>query len=338
MNLRSAINTIAIIVTYNDRSHMLLKVVEQLSRIGVGVVVLVDNGSFPASQSVIRTLEASHEGWIQVCELSENEGSAGGFAKGIEHAHSLPNFEYLWLLDDDNIPDDNALQILFEAMRQVELQERRDVAVVGLRPAYEALVNRGKEFRYLSPDNSFLGFHCRDVIYKIKRRLIPIATQRVSISEPIKIPNTYYGGLLCHLDIVSKIGLPRSDFYLYGDDIEWTSRMPRAGTPIYLVPRCRIHELESCSRITTGKNSFTRKLNCESEDRLYYLCRNGAFLDYKYGQSNLIVYEINKLVYLLLLGVIAVVINRIPKFFLILKAVLAGEKGILGKRQVSDNR
>ena len=98
-------STCVVTVTYDDRVHLLEYVLGTVLDMGVGKVVAVDNASTPESTRRLRYLAKHSEGRVEVLHLDKNLGSAGGFKVGLERAKALIEFEFIWLLDDDNLRD-----------------------------------------------------------------------------------------------------------------------------------------------------------------------------------------------------------------------------------------
>ena len=83
-----------VIVTYGDRLRFLAQVVERaLSFNQVVQVVVVNN----ASISPLNFTDPK----VLLLDNSENEGSAGGYHKGIKYAFEQVDCDFIWLLDDD---------------------------------------------------------------------------------------------------------------------------------------------------------------------------------------------------------------------------------------------
>src|SRR4051812_20457382 len=104
---RTSPTTVAVLVTHN-RPELLGEALTALSaqtRAPTRLVV-VDNGSDEATQETL----ANREG-IHVVRSETNLGGAGGFALGIRGALAL-GADWIWLMDDDAIPEPRALETL----------------------------------------------------------------------------------------------------------------------------------------------------------------------------------------------------------------------------------
>ena len=105
-------NVTAIVVTYN-RLPLLKQCLATLRAQTVQgfTVLLVDNASTDGTADYIKTLAMPG----LVCRNpGENLGGAGGFAYGIRAAAEL-GCEAVWIMDDDTLPEPDALAALLAA-------------------------------------------------------------------------------------------------------------------------------------------------------------------------------------------------------------------------------
>lgn len=264
---------IAISVTYGNRFSLAQRMVAAALRAGVSAVVLVDNASEDPSARALKELERNLDGALIVLRQEENRGSAGGYATGILHAVK-EGAEFLWLLDDDNAPLPDALERLWSAYLYLGADPRNVLFSHRLAPAF------GKDQPAKAPislrPNAFLNFHFLNVLPYLLRRVSWIGQKgNVGSSFPIQaVDHALYGGLFFHRFWVEKIGLPREDFFVYVDDLEYTLRFAQAGGRLYLCALSRIEDLQP---------SWNHKGNPwlapdADEKRLFYIVRNGIWL------------------------------------------------------------
>ena len=270
--------TIIVTVTYGNREHLLRQVLDAVCGLDVSKVVVVDNG---AAWPVKSELTAAYPDWVDVVEMGKNTGSAMGFATGIQRALDL-EAEYIWLLDDDNCPRRDTLQKLNVAYSEAVAATPRDrLAVLAFRPEHQADVAVGVPVHRINPrENSFRGFHVLDIPYKLWRRT-SWGRPRVRRGLPatVTMEQAPYSGFLFHRDLIRAIGLPNTDFVLYGDDTEFTYRITRKDGRIILVTNALLDDLESSWNIKARfGNGFTGMLNGAGDFRAYYGMRNGVYL------------------------------------------------------------
>ena len=76
-------------------------------------ILLVDNHSTDGTIEYIKSLLDNEK--VEALFLENNLGGAGGFYEGIKYAIKN-NTDWLWLMDDDTIPDKNACSELCKAV------------------------------------------------------------------------------------------------------------------------------------------------------------------------------------------------------------------------------
>ncbi|RMV96542.1 Glycosyl transferase, family 2 [Pseudomonas caricapapayae] len=161
--------TTLVTLTYGDRSSYLHTLISRsLESPLIARVIIVSNAS-------VAPLQALCDEWpdqVQVIRLPHNTGSAFGYATGIKAALEKGD-EYIWLMDDDNAPTANAIEVLHRALHERQTIDGSDnCAVLGFRPTHQADIAAGVPLRYaIQRRSSFFGFHIAQLPYKIWRRL-----------------------------------------------------------------------------------------------------------------------------------------------------------------------
>jgi GT2 family glycosyltransferase len=323
-------------VTYGNRFHLLKQVIDAAWEEGVHKVIVVDNNSVPESREKLREYEkllGSQK--IKVLYLDDNYGSAGGFKKGLEEAYNDPECEFIWLLDDDNKPMNNALRVLLDFWYSLEIKDKQEkVALLSFRPIREYLciesILKNKPELVWGWKNSFFGFHIKNLPAKIKKylhRLLNLKNKEINLKYGT-IPSAPYGGLFIHKNILDIIGFPNEKFYLYSDDTEWTYRITKIDGKIYLILESIIDDLELSWTISDKKRLTKIHMLGKDKARFYYATRNSVFLEINNLVDNKIIYFINMISYILL----AFIFDRSISFIRIaIKAIKDGYKGKLGK-------
>lgn len=101
-----------------------------------------------------------------------------------------------------------------------------------------------------------------------------------------KVKHMMFVGLLMHIDLLKRVGLPDHRFYMYYDDVEYSERIYKSGGEIFKVKNSYIDHDDWRTR---GEKPFykTRFLLWEvsifngDAFRLYYLVRNGFYIGNK---------------------------------------------------------
>ena len=232
----------AIVVTYN-RPDSLKEVIKALESqtYPLSNIIVVDNNS---DQPTINYLE-SIQNQITYIKLNENLGGAGGFNKGIRTFIENTDDNYVWIMDDDVVPNNDALEKLMD---------------------YES-------------QNSNFSFLASDVRWTDGSRAIMNRPGSMNIlkefpddlTEPTEIRSATFVSLLMPAEIIEEIGLPISDFFIWGDDVEYTLRAQKKA-PGYFVPSSKVtHKMAQ---------NVGPKIKDDSIDRVpryFYSFRNGRY-------------------------------------------------------------
>ncbi|HZW39963.1 MAG TPA: glycosyltransferase [Ignavibacteriaceae bacterium] len=209
---------IAIVVTHNGEFH-LPNIIPALRKqtINPDEIVIIDNGSTDNSYQWLNEQED-----LTVIK-QKNLGRAGGQFTGITYAYKQ-KADFMWCLDQDIIPAENAL---------------------------EKLVNTEEAF---SEDTGFITSLMVDNNNKISNSNIPelesssIVLNNLHERRLKRVISGSFGSLLITFKAVKDCGLPAKDFFIWGDDDEYTLRMVSKGYKGYLAMKsiC-IHNQENSS-------------------------------------------------------------------------------------------
>lgn len=201
----------AIVVTHNRKTQLLecLRAVINQSR-PVDSIILVDNGSdYNVTNSIKETLSPSLTAKnIEVLLLadSSNLGAATGFHCGLRLAH-LNGHDWYWLLDDDCEPDPSALEILVNSAAG----------------ACESI-----------------GFVASHVVWKdrsphkmnmpgLRMYVNGVPFNKYINQGVLVVSSSSFVSVLVSRLAVEKCGLPLRSMIIWGDDVEYTTRLVAAG-------------------------------------------------------------------------------------------------------------
>jgi rhamnopyranosyl-N-acetylglucosaminyl-diphospho-decaprenol beta-1,3/1,4-galactofuranosyltransferase len=208
---------VAVVVTYN-RLPLLQRLLARLDEVpGLTEILVVDNASSDGTGEWLAGLDDRDSGDERPTTpvlgrtLTENRGGAGGFHDGLAWATER-GADLVWLMDDDGVPDADCLATLLE---------QRDLDFWG--PAVLA-----------EQDPSRLCFPIRlpggtTVVHRMAE---VERAARDGLVRGVVIP---FNGVLITRDLVERIGLPREEFFIWGDDVEYLWRAERAGARIATV-------------------------------------------------------------------------------------------------------
>jgi rhamnopyranosyl-N-acetylglucosaminyl-diphospho-decaprenol beta-1,3/1,4-galactofuranosyltransferase len=251
----------AVVVTYNRWSY-LQKSLEGLQRqtLPLADVIVVDNASGDGTREGV----PQQFPWATYVRLEENIGGAGGFAEGIRFGFEN-GYDWLWVMDDDAVPEPDALE------RIVETQVIREPETGIL--ACLVVGTNGE------PDEG-----CRAKWLEMRSlRSRPIFNGRIPLEQAIECNSTTFVGILVNRKAIARVGFPRSDFFIACDDVEYIHRICAAGFKAYQIPRSRIVHLSRTS------SQFYRRGGAATLWRSYYDWRNSLYLMHQYSNPGIFV-------------------------------------------------
>ena len=234
-------------MTYN-RLPLLQKCIEKLeSQTKPCDILVVDNASTDGT-AVWLAERQSENTRLRARNTGENLGGAGGFNYGMRWAVEA-GYDYLWLMDDDCLPEPDALEKLLEA---------------------DALL--GGDYGWLSSVALWTdGTECRMNRQKLKKcfyEYSPLMKYGLVQAE-----QATFVSLFLRAETVRRVGLPIRDFFIWGDDIEYTRRVAvREGIPSFVAGQSQVvHAMKE-----NGGSSIAID-SAERIDRYRYAFRNEAF-------------------------------------------------------------
>jgi GT2 family glycosyltransferase len=234
------------IVTFN-RLKLLKKVIEGLrsQSIRPNEIFVVNNSS---TDGTSEWLESQND--LTVINQT-NTGSSGGQYKSILEIY-LAGYEWIWIMDDDVCPSENCLEKLFE-----ERNEKTIVAPLRIG------ANGGIYF------NDTLKFNLKNPFKGIWDTIL----SKNDLNKPIiEADGITFEGPLFHRSLISNIGLPDRDFFIYADDTEFMIRANREGYKSYIIRDAILNRMLNPPE---DEYIFTWKH--------YYVLRNIMIVDILYG-------------------------------------------------------
>ncbi len=273
----------AVVVTYNRR-ELLIECLDALRNQTrpVDAVYLVDNASTDDTPELLLEKgyldlvpETGEEAWertlkrddlvVHYLRLSHNQGGSGGFHQGVKRAYQQ-GYQWLWLMDDDARPQEDALEKLGEYFGA----EVAALASLKLDLEGNVLFHHRGYFDFTDP-NHLIG---------------PLVLEELKDGNTLVIDHASFVGLLLSRNAVEQVGFPKEDFFLYYDDVEYCIHIQEAGG-ILLVKSSRIyHHIPQPSY--TRKEFIGRKFDFVPFDALWltYLdTGNYVWLNHKYTKS-----------------------------------------------------
>ena len=230
---------LAVVVKYNLIDMMNKCISHLLVQTEIGFeILIINNHSTDDTEHYLskigneRILHITTEG---------NIGGAGGFNLGLKYA-AEQKYEYAWLMDDDVLAEEDALSELMHAAREIG------------------------EFGYLAGRVLDMeGKQCLMNIPKYKKT-------KSSYENFPSIRASSFVSFFIPIHTVIKVGLPIKDFFIWGDDIEYSMRIS-SQLPCYEVLSSKVqHNIVS----TNGSSIALDKP--DRIDRYYFAYRNENYL------------------------------------------------------------
>lgn len=273
-----ASNTVAATVTYGDRYHFAERTVKAALKAGAAKVIVIDNGSTQTAKSGLECLAMS-DSRIAVVRLASNRGSAEGFASAVR-SFLQTDADYLWLLDDDNECEADALGELINASKSLAGRAGgRPVAVCAVRPSnpLHAAIARGMSpARVYPPRGSFMYF---DLSHRLISLLAKGRMPRRTNEQVVDVPYAPYGGLLVSRESLKVVGTPNSNLGLYEDDTEFTARFSDLGGRLALCRTAIVNDIDAKWTESNGHTGLAGLLHATDSKRIYFAVRNRVSFD-----------------------------------------------------------
>lgn len=208
---------IAVVVTY-DRPEELSQVIAALraQTRRPDHIIVFDNGGTVSARSHL------DDPGIEVVESGVNLGGAGGFARGLALA-LLRGADWVWLMDDDAIPEPTALAALLRVIPQLPANTGALCSAVQ-EQGYWARRHRRYFNRRTGWEHSL--------------------SSQAYEEDAVEIDTGSFVGFLVSAAAVRQTGLPNVNFFLAYDDTDFSLRLQNAGWRLWLVPGSVIRHLK----------------------------------------------------------------------------------------------
>ena len=144
---------------------------------------------------------------VKLINSRKNVGGAGGFSAGIKLAAEKLSCDWIWLMDDDTIPEPEALEALISAS--------------------QVLKESGEAVGFLASSVYGTGGSPMNVP---KLDDVPAANgyqfwHKYLEKGLVRVKEATFASVLFSADAVKKVGYPNSDYFIWGDDSEYTRRI-----------------------------------------------------------------------------------------------------------------
>ena len=247
----------AVVVTYN-RLALLKECIGALqaqSRAPDRILV-VDNGS---TDETGRWLDQQDGLWVI---HQANVGGAGGFCRGIKEAFDA-GFDLIWIMDDDVLPEAPSLRVLIEAAASV--------------PEYGFLASRVKAV-------DGLPLNVPDIETGSLENGSSAWPQDLD-KGLIRLRSATFVSVLFSRTIVSEVGFPIAEMFIWGDDIEYTTRISRRYPSYFVIDSKVVHKRGNQKRLSIVNEDDPCRIKM-----FYYHYRNSVFVSKRFSNIKQLLY------------------------------------------------
>lgn len=239
----------AIVVTYN-RKELLAECLRALlsQTQPLATILVINNVSTDGTLEMLAREFPSRElPQLQVVTLPVNAGGAGGFHAGMQQA-AREKIDWLWLMDDDTIPEASALAALLRAYDRLPAEQKP---------------------RLLASRVNWTDGSVHHMNLPIVKRELGEPERVFAAAEigAVSIRYASFVSLLVQRSVLTDYGLPHADYFIWRDDTEYTAR----------VLRCEFGVMVGDS-VVTHKTARKHSPLDAGPERSYYYVRNSLWM------------------------------------------------------------
>lgn len=207
---------VAIVVTYN-RASLLEECVSALLGSSYPTdILIVDNASTDDTRSVVEKFDDS----IHYCNTGSNIGGAGGFNIGLKKAYEM-GYQYFWLMDDDTIVNCDSLE--------------RIMNCVGLLNSEWGFIS--SKAIWCDGSRCFMNYHTIDGSWENDVHLFGMGMIRIKMAT--------FVSFFVRREVVADVGLPIREYFIWGDDTEYSSRISNKYPSYYCNDSIVTHKMKN---------------------------------------------------------------------------------------------
>lgn len=203
------IKVIAIVVTYN-RKELLVECLNSIltQSYEVSKIILIDNASTDGTRDYLAKNNLLKNNKVQYELMNQNLGGSGGFYEGIKLCKE-EECDWVWIMDDDTIPKETCLEELLKA-NDLILQKKKNEKVSFLASSI------------YGPNNEYMNLPGIDL--RPSENGYPYWYDMLE-NGMVNISEATFVSILVNIEAITKCGLPCKDYFIWGDDNEYTHRL-----------------------------------------------------------------------------------------------------------------
>lgn len=247
---------VAIVVTYN-RKKLLKECLEAIfaQTVRIDTLILIDNASTDGTNEFLKENGFMDRPGFSYNLMDSNLGGSGGFYEGMKRVSD--DADWVWIMDDDTIPNPDCLEKLLKASTII----KEDASFF----ASSVFGPENEPMNVPSVDFSLTENGYPDWYFNLNQKMV-------------KIKNATFVSLLIRGAALKKCGLPCRDYFIWGDDTEYTTRLTTHYGPAYMVGDSVVCH----KRIGAKALAITNENDPKRIANYFYYYRNILINDYVY--------------------------------------------------------
>ncbi|PUA81942.1 glycosyltransferase [Nocardioides currus] len=250
--------TVAVVIVTLNRAELLTRMLDGLAAQTrrPDAIIVVDNASTDHTREV---LDARTDLPLHVTTTERNVGGAGGFHIGMRAAYD-GGWDRIWLVDDDVVPDPDCLAVMMgtdEACLMVVRDDLEGHLVEKAALRFDLTNPLAIRPKTASVDSTY--------------------ATRADLPERVEVENVAFEGFMVRREVVTTVGFPDPEFFIFYDDVDFAIRARRAGFHIWALRDARL----------------VRQLDFNQQHDLagwkgFYMFRNLFVVHFRYGENVLV--------------------------------------------------
>ncbi len=197
----SSVNVTAAIVTYNRLDLLKESLAAVLAQTAYLTHILVINNQ--STDGTKEYLDRLTDPRLIVIHASENLGGAGGFNLAVKQFITALTDDYVWLMDDDTLPEPTALEKMVSFATT-----HANIGFTQSQVRWRDVNGPAAYMNVVAPR----AFYWQDAL--------------ITPNNPaIEVVNSTFVSVMIPRERVLAVGLPQKEYFIWGDDMEYTNRL-----------------------------------------------------------------------------------------------------------------
>jgi len=193
---------------------------------------------------------------IHYVRMNENTGSSGGQYEGVKRGYEK-KYDWLWLMDDDVLPRRDSLESLINSL---QVLNKESIGFI----SSSVVSADNRSMNVPSIDN-----RATNTGYSDWKKYLSMGI--------VALRSATFVSLLVSSDVIKNVGFPCKDFFIWGDDTEYTLRITEKYKGFLVGKSIVIH-----NRANISPPSVFLENNLSRIRMLHYIYRNSSYIKKKY--------------------------------------------------------